>query len=467
MFMACIGSQAHSQPCSPLGNQTSYGTGNTWIGYVYSNRNLTNYAGYVTAGTAGNPNFDVSFGGDYVNYATNGCSVYTESFSIRYKLRKTFAAGNYEFTVGGDDGYRLSIDGGSTWLINRWNDQPYTTTSVPVYLNGSVDLVLEYYEDATYNRISFSVASTCMGAENQSVYGTGDVWRGYVYDGTNFNAYKGMVLKGTGAMNAYFDENFGGDNVTYNTSSCAVNTETFSVRYRLRKNFPNGTYVFLVGADDGYRLSLDGGATWVINGWSDHGYNASSYTVSLNGTHDLVLEFYENVGANRVSFDMSWTLLPIHLVRFTGETRNNQVNLNWTITESSNPHLFVVERSADGKNFTALAEVKAAGTEYRYTDIAPFNGLSFYRLKMVDDNGLVKHSDLVSIKNAGTNPIKIFQSGNTLYVRAAHASLYDLQGKRLQTGSSATNLVALPMERLAKGVYAVQVDDKALLVCYK
>ena len=36
-----------SQGYSPLGDQTTCGTNNTWIGYLYSNSNLTNYVGYV------------------------------------------------------------------------------------------------------------------------------------------------------------------------------------------------------------------------------------------------------------------------------------------------------------------------------------------------------------------------------------------------------------------------------------
>jgi hypothetical protein len=34
------------------------------------------------------------------------------TFSVRFRLRKTFSAGYYTFLVGGDDGFRLSIDGG-------------------------------------------------------------------------------------------------------------------------------------------------------------------------------------------------------------------------------------------------------------------------------------------------------------------------------------------------------------------
>jgi hypothetical protein len=138
---------ANAQPCTPLGDQVTYGTDNIWIGYVYDNMNFTTYAGYVNEGLTANPNFDQSFGGSDVNYTTNGCPVFTSTFSVRYKLAKTFASGNYEFVVGGDDGYRLSLDGGATWVINNFSDHAYTTTIYTIALNGTYNMVLEYYEN--------------------------------------------------------------------------------------------------------------------------------------------------------------------------------------------------------------------------------------------------------------------------------------------------------------------------------
>ena len=100
----------------PAGDQTSYGTGNVWIGYVYQGSNFDTYKGYANEGSASSSNFDESFGGSGTNYSTNGCSIFTDVFSVRYKLTQTLTDGDYTFTVGGDDGFRLSIDGGSTWI---------------------------------------------------------------------------------------------------------------------------------------------------------------------------------------------------------------------------------------------------------------------------------------------------------------------------------------------------------------
>ncbi|HMR92609.1 MAG TPA: T9SS type A sorting domain-containing protein [Chitinophagaceae bacterium] len=471
-----------AQTCfpTPSGDQTSYGTGNRWIGYVYNNANFTQYYGFVREGTITNPNFDQNFGGSNTNYATSGCAVNTNTFSVRYKLTKTFAFGTYDFTVGGDDGYRLSLDGGVTWLIDRWFDQSYNTTTASIVLNGTYNMVLEFYENTGDNRVSFAVAGPfCAGTENTAIYGTGNIWNGYVYDGTNFNAYKGMVQNGT-AGNMSFDENFGGSNTTYTTSSCGVQTETFSVRYRLRKTFANGNYSFTVGGDDGYRFSLDGGATWAIDNWNDHSYTTSLYTTNLNGTYDMVLEFYENGGDNRISISMAANfVLPVHLVSFSAQQANSNstVLLKWQITENSNPAVFVAERSTDGMTFTAIGDVPATNTlSYRFTDNHPPAGIIYYRLRMTDQAGQVSYSGIATVHQVtegrlvsiyptvATSSVVNIKTGKSL--TAAQVHITDLSGKlllRLAPGRLAAGQVYplnMTGKALAPGIYLVQVYDK-------
>ena len=149
---------ARAQPCPAPGNQSAYGTNNTWIGHIFEGTNFETYKGAIMEGHAGNPDFDEDFGSAHGSFVTSHCSITTQGFSARFRL-KTTLSGNYLFTVGGDDGYRLSLDGGNTWIINRWTDQTYTTSTQTIYnLNGVYDLVLEYYEGSGENRLSVSIA---------------------------------------------------------------------------------------------------------------------------------------------------------------------------------------------------------------------------------------------------------------------------------------------------------------------
>lgn len=475
MLLYC---QLSNAQCTPTPNPgTAYGANNVWIGYVYNTMNLTGYVGYVNEGTAASPNFDQSFGGNNVSYPTSDCNVTTERFSVRYRLRKNFANGVYEFTVGADDGVRLSLDGGATWVINEWHDQTYTTYSYTTSLNGNVNMVLEYYENTANNRVSFSVGPGCLGTGSQTTNGANDVWRGYVYDGTNFNTYKGVVLKGVNG-NPNFDEDFGGANVSYATNQCPVQTETFSVRYRLRKYFTNGTYTFTVGGDDGFRLSLDGGSTWVIDRWFDQSYTIASYTTTLNGNRNMVLEYYENTGDNRITFLIGGPL-PIKLLQFDGRLNNGQVVLNWKTTSESTPEEFVIERGVNGQGFAPIGSIKGlnaggADPSYSYIDASPLTGISFYRLKMIDRDGRATYSPIVTINPIVHKEFKIYPTvvgqervlfvQSDRYLRNVNIALVNTAGQvllRKNIESIARGQVAtVPLNQtvLPKGIYLVQVS---------
>lgn len=476
--LLCIG-RLSAQPCGTAqGDQITYGTNDTWIGYVYNNNNFTNYYGYVIEGSPGNMNFDQGFGGDNVTYAVNGCNIQTEDFSIRYMLNKNFTDNDYTITVGGDDGYRFSIDGGVNWVLQDWGGHGYTTRQGTFRLNGSTNLVLEYFDNGAGNRVSFNI---CSVIDDPNVYGTNNVWRGYVYDEPGFTAFKGTVLEGS-SVNPFFNQTFGGDDVTYYTNTCSINTQSFSVRYRLRKTFYNEDVTFLVGGDDGYRFSINGGANWVINNWGDHVYQTTNYSARLNGTYDLVLEYYDNNAANRVSFDMNTILLPVQLVQFKGNINNELVHLNWTTTLAGNTDHFIIEKSTDGQLFKAISQVKASagvtnntGIQYSWSASAAFTGTLYYRLKIVDVNGIVSYSDIITVKHNINGKISLFptvlQASAPLMLQAGQrfenitVNLVDLMERPvLQTRipvlpNGETTRIALPGSKLMKGIYIVQVKQ--------
>ncbi|RYY62619.1 MAG: T9SS type A sorting domain-containing protein [Chitinophagaceae bacterium] len=396
-----------AQACTASGDQNTYGTNDTWIGYVYDDMARTTYMGYVNEGTPGNPNFDQSFGGPNVNYPTHGCPVNTNTFGVRYKLQKNFTAGSYVITVGGDDGYRLSLDGGTTWAINRYTDQSYVITTITVTLSGPTSMILEYYENGSDNRVSFSLAVNCSGTENQAVYGASNTWYGYIYDGSNFDTYVGRVNEGAPA-NANFDESWGGANVSYNTSGCSVQTETFSARFRLQKTFTNKSVTFTIGGDDGFRLSIDGGTTWLINRWVAQSYTSSTATLNMNGTYNLVLEYYENTGDNRVSFSsVENIILPLKLISFTGARTSSGIGLNWKVLTDNETLVAEPQRSADGIHFVSLSAIKVPEPipetwDAAYTDGNKLAGRTYYRLKLTGADGQVTYSTVIPFAGPNT-----------------------------------------------------------------
>lgn len=483
-FLLCYGLLS-AQACSTAaGDQTTYGTNNVWIGYVYTNQDLNpvNYQGYVNEGAASSPIFNEDFGGGGVNYNTNGCSITTTNFSVRYKLQQSFT-GNFTITVGGDDGYRLSLDGGATFPIDNWNDHGYTTTSYNVSLTGLTSFVLEYYQDGGANDVSFDIVQNCTGTGDTTVYGTGNIWNGYVFQGMNFQSYKGQVNEGS-SSDPGFDENFGNpggsNNNTYNTNSCAIQTYQFSARYRLTQTFAPGNYAFTVGGDDGVRLSLDGGNTFVANGWQDQGYTVYNYNAVLSGTYNMVLDYYQNGGYDRVTYNQTFTVLPITLNSFSATAKDNsQALLKWTTANAVNFDHFVIQRSTNGSTFDDVSIVAAATEDststqsYSYTDQDDYDGTLYYRLMMVDKDGKSSYSNVLSISLQKAKTIRIYPTvveSGTLFIAvsstitAAKMELFDMNGNRLQENDWSSLQGVQPVAvggngKLPAGAYIVRLSN--------
>ncbi|HSI71310.1 MAG TPA: T9SS type A sorting domain-containing protein [Gillisia sp.] len=143
--------------------------------------------------------------------------------------------------------------------------------------------------------------------DSQTTAGTNS-WIGHVYDGTNAGVtFNGNFTNYFGSYpeNENFDQIFGGDNTCFFISSSLGNrsilTETFSVRYRMNST-KKGLYVVDLGSDDGTRLSVDG--ILVYNNWADQAWaSRPRILMNLTGYSQLVYDYYENGGGNRVTFN--------------------------------------------------------------------------------------------------------------------------------------------------------------------
>lgn len=112
--------------------------------------------------------------------------------------------------------------------------------------------------------------------------------------------------------------------------------------------------------------------------------------------------------------DFTVSPLPVELVYFDATLHNAQVVLNWQTASELNSSYFDVLRSDDGENWTSIGTVAANGTsqitlDYSFLDKFPLSGVSYYRLKQVDQNGSFHLSDIQSINNSRKiNQVKIY-----------------------------------------------------------
>lgn len=96
-------------------------------------------------------------------------------------------------------------------------------------------------------------------------------------------------------------------------------------------------------------------------------------------------------------------VLPVLYADFQAENQGKHIVLTWTTGSEINNDYFVIERSTDGKTFTAIGEVTGAGNsddfvDYRFTDAQPAAGVNYYRLRQVDFDGTESLSSVTIVK---------------------------------------------------------------------
>jgi hypothetical protein len=151
------------------------------------------------------------------------------------------------------------------------------------------------------------------------------------------------------------------------------------------------------------------------------------------------------------------------------QVKRGEVLLDWRVKDEVNMKQYDVERSVDGKNFTAIGTVSNLGKEtYSLIDPRPVIGINYYRLAMVESNGLTNYSRIAAINvndgkalHASPNPV----TGDlTVEVKGAIGAqavidIIDYTGKRVCTLSIPTGKVTVDMSSLPSGVYVVQYLD--------
>lgn len=96
--------------------------------------------------------------------------------------------------------------------------------------------------------------------------------------------------------------------------------------------------------------------------------------------------------------------LPIELVDFTAEPREDYNLILWKTATELNNNYFLLSRSEDAINWSEINIVNSVGNSttiknYEYYDYSYPSGINYYQLKQVDFNGNFKIFKLVSVDN--------------------------------------------------------------------
>lgn len=163
--------------------------------------------------------------------------------------------------------------------------------------------------------------------------------------------------------------------------------------------------------------------------------------------------------------------LPVELISFSAKVVDYQVEVTWATASELNNHHFLLERSTDGVNFTALTTTPGAGTssqgkEYKAHDDYPPIGLAYYRLTQVDYDGKYEVFKVISVFVDEPDEPEVYPNPTTDYILVDvnpenySTSLSNLNGRVVTDNigkSEFEGRLRLDLQALQPGVYVLQL----------
>jgi hypothetical protein len=175
--------------------------------------------------------------------------------------------------------------------------------------------------------------------------------------------------------------------------------------------------------------------------------------------------------------------LPVELIEFTAEAKDDHVEVLWTTASELNNAAFVVERSADAVTFETLVSVPGAGNsnvtrQYVQLDKLPLPGISYYRLKQVDLNGEFEYSEIRPVNFLNQEKLRLnywtvengqlhlnLQSPEDLI----EVNIYDISGRLVNKiiFTNNTKDYFIELQSNSMGMYLVSCNDYKSFLHFK
>ena len=311
--------------------------------------------------------------------------------------------------------------------------------SIALYNTGDADRPLRFFvaeESTGNNQIQFGIAT---GDEGTPVYTS--TAASFAYNTTYLIVIRYDIFTGSTPDND--------DAYLWVNPSLASEPSTATATGVTGATFLNGNEVAFGGALNALEISQ------------------SSNTDSPDGAYDAFRV------ASGTSSAIAWTNLapagaplPVQLTSFNANEEGLSTKLIWNTAEESGVANYVIEKSTDGRTFTAIGTVKAANQKtYSFTDGQAASENSYYRLKMVDIDGSYKLSYIISVKSKlsmnislSPNPVKnMLMIQHPKVASNGHIQIVSANGQTLKDIRLAANAVIsnVDMSGFASGLYHI------------
>ncbi len=173
--------------------------------------------------------------------------------------------------------------------------------------------------------------------------------------------------------------------------------------------------------------------------------------------------------------------LPVSLIQFKGDKKDNKDVLTWITTKETNNKGFEILHSFNGTEFSSIGFVSSlvkdgnstTNLNYHFVNNQTPSGDNYYRLKQIDINGKVSYSEIVMIKGAKTNKIefasiypnpakeKLSLILSVPGIQTLNIVLTDISGRIIKeeklVANDGNNQINLNVSDLKSGTYLIKV----------
>jgi len=166
--------------------------------------------------------------------------------------------------------------------------------------------------------------------------------------------------------------------------------------------------------------------------------------------------------------------LPVTYTNIKAWPHNNDINIQWTVTNEINIKEYIIEKSTDGHSFADVTTVKATGINtYNWIDAKATERDNYYRIRCIGNNGTIQHSKIVKAElgNLASSIVVYSNPANDGIIGLQFSNmpkgiytfrLFSTVGQQLFTSTITLNGGNLSqqlrtIDDIAKGVYQLEI----------
>lgn len=202
--------------------------------------------------------------------------------------------------------------------------------------------------------------------------------------------------------------------------------------------------------------------------FTDEGNYTIEQFIEIAGCKDTLAQLY--------NFTTSSCILPVELVYFDVDCKNNELNFSWKTASEFNNHYFEIEQSTDAVHFISFGKIYSKNGNANFnqtynTTLKAQHGFIYFRLKQVDNDGRFTYSKIIKqdCNYSIDDDIKVYPNPASDILNIdwnkitgnKNLQIYNSIGQVVYVSNEINDKSTIDIKDLPQGVYLIKlfVDD--------